>query len=170
MLATKVEIGRTKTFGRRTALIILSNSRRVCVSSSSPSVAFGYRIIVIRRALRAVITRERRVARTHSLTRPGLAFVTSLLSTNPRGRRARDTRGIDMRERRELSEYCPNQLLKTANYGVFYPHLFYGVAFWGGGGGLHELKLFLNSQTLTGAKFVKKLLNSIKVPPYANGI
>lgn len=112
MLATKVEIGRTKTFGRRTALIILSNSRRVCVcvSSSSPSVAFGYRIIVIRRTLRAVITRERRVAHTHSLTRPGLAFVTSLCSLLIPAGDARDTRGsrsgddsIDMRVRRELS-------------------------------------------------------------------
>lgn len=90
MLATKVEIGRTKTFGRRTALIILSNSRRVCVvllsfcclrlsNNCNPSGAeSGNNPWASRRA--------------HSLTRPSLAFVTSLLSTNPRGRRARHSR------------------------------------------------------------------------------
>lgn len=148
MLATKVEIGRTKTFGRRTALIILSNSRRVYVSSSSPSVAFGYRIIVIRRTLRAVITRERRVA-SRALTHtsgPSLCDVTAPLLI-PSGE-ARDSRGIDIRVRRELSEYCPNQLLMTANYGVFYPHLSYRVVLKEGGGGVHKLKLFQNFPTL----------------------
>ena len=44
---------------------------------------------------------------------------------------------------RQLSKYCPPQILMTAYYGVIYPHLSYGIALWGGCTNVNFSRMFI---------------------------
>lgn len=43
---------------------------------------------------------------------------------------------------RTLSKYCPQTILRTAYFGLIYPHITYGIVLWGGCADIEFLRLF----------------------------